>query len=317
MQRKFKHKITGDIVKERQNKDCRFYTNEIHSIPALFVENSNDWQEIQEIPVGTKVVDADTRFIYEKLQNGKWFLDRSPIHDFTISESSIGEGKRFQIVKEVKKDWEILSFEGVTASRLLWTKQKNGLFSVNCSLNKLGTHSEEYLLQEGLKIQSVKRLSDNEVFQIGDTVKTTQLTFVIEKFSINVHRPSEILLSSSEHTFICNLNEVFKSKPILFTTEDNIGIKKGDLYYFVIDSKVEILNPWTVKSHVCNWDTLTKSPLGHVQFSKKEAAEDWIILNKPCLSYLDVHLAIQRTSVDYKTKAFLCDKIKELVKSKQ
>lgn len=40
--KRYKHKITGDVVEERKNRDKRFYTNEIHSIPALFVENSND-----------------------------------------------------------------------------------------------------------------------------------------------------------------------------------------------------------------------------------------------------------------------------------
>lgn len=48
--KKFKNKITGDVVRERSNLDSRFYTNEIHSIPAIFVENSNDWEELEEMP---------------------------------------------------------------------------------------------------------------------------------------------------------------------------------------------------------------------------------------------------------------------------
>jgi len=67
--KKYKHKITGDVVTERKNIDCRFYTNEVHSIPALFVENSNDWEEVKEVkklcvPIGTKFTHGNGETIF-------------------------------------------------------------------------------------------------------------------------------------------------------------------------------------------------------------------------------------------------------------
>lgn len=47
--KKYKHRITGDIVQERHDLGCKFYTNEYHSIPSLFVEKSYDWEEIIEV----------------------------------------------------------------------------------------------------------------------------------------------------------------------------------------------------------------------------------------------------------------------------
>jgi len=41
--KQYKHKITGDVV----NHSGEYYSNGVHTIPALFVEKSNDWEEIK------------------------------------------------------------------------------------------------------------------------------------------------------------------------------------------------------------------------------------------------------------------------------
>jgi hypothetical protein len=54
-------------------------------------------------PVGTKVIDTnpDTKgYVYEKQESGLWKSKINNIDGYTISESSIGEGKRFKLVED-------------------------------------------------------------------------------------------------------------------------------------------------------------------------------------------------------------------------
>ncbi len=77
--KKFKHKITGDIAMMKSNNSS-FYTYDGMDIHARIVENSCDWQEILDLPVGTKVVDTNLEtkgYTYEKQKNGLWKLFNS------------------------------------------------------------------------------------------------------------------------------------------------------------------------------------------------------------------------------------------------
>jgi len=160
-------------------------------------------------------------------------------------------------------------------------------------------------------ISSIKRLSDDEIFTVGDTVKTKQLSFVIDKFSINAHKPSEILLSSSEHTFICNLNEVTKSKPILFTTEDGVDIYENDAIW-VISSNFNTIYTTAFSNKYGNSKTAYK-----IVFSNKKAAEEYILMNKPCLSLNDVASIYPGVNKNHSnTPSHQAERLKELVKSK-
>ena len=75
--RKFKNKITGDVVTERHNLDNRFYTNDVHSIPALFVENSSDWIEIKEeiYPRILEFYSKELETTYER--KGEYFFEKN------------------------------------------------------------------------------------------------------------------------------------------------------------------------------------------------------------------------------------------------
>jgi len=68
-----------------------------------YIENYSEfWEEIKKLPVGTKIVDTnpDTKGLtYEKLKDGFWKIGN--VDYISISESSIGEGKRFRLVKKV------------------------------------------------------------------------------------------------------------------------------------------------------------------------------------------------------------------------
>ena len=98
MEREFKHQKTGEIISYKDGviKSGSF-------VFELGCEPSKKyWEEIKkELPVGTKIVDTysyGNKYIYSKLENGKWNLGTQDYFD--ISEKNIGEGKRFQIVEE-------------------------------------------------------------------------------------------------------------------------------------------------------------------------------------------------------------------------
>lgn len=196
----------------------------------------------------------------------------------------------------VEKDYEILSlstnvFTGITTSKI----------DINAFLEKaIGT--------EKWTINSVLRKSDNCVFIIGDDVKlkNNSLSFKINKFDINVHDNSKLLISSFENTFICNLNAIEKFKPVLFTTEDGVDIYEGDIYYRII-SNWQIQEENAVKKGL---ETYYKD--GIPRFSSRETAVQYIIYNKPCLSINDVTKNLEA----FKNNKFILNELKELVKSK-
>ena len=56
---------------------------------SLFKDNPEFWEELTEYPIGTKVRDIETNFIYTKGKGGSW--------DFPLKEEEIG--KRFEVVE--------------------------------------------------------------------------------------------------------------------------------------------------------------------------------------------------------------------------
>lgn len=88
---------------------------------------------------------------------------------------------------------------------------------------------------------------------------------------------------------------------VLFRSEDGVGIYEGDTYYALEDNYKDT---WL---KIVRYVGSTQ-PNGVKQFSKKEKAENYILMNKPCLSINDVKSFI--------TRDWLETDLKELVKSK-
>lgn len=99
----------GSVVKECYlGNPCGYYTLGKMVMGKMvlsreYIENNSEfWEEIKELPVGTKIVDTnpDTKGLtYEKLKDGFWKIGN--VDYISISESSIGKGKRFRLVEEV------------------------------------------------------------------------------------------------------------------------------------------------------------------------------------------------------------------------
>lgn len=143
-------------------------------------------------------------------------------------------------------------------------------------------------------VNSVRRLSDGEVFTLGDRVKYKDNGHVgscnIGKFYLNDQGDCVVHGEKGYKEFSENINLIEKviEKP-LFKTEDGFDIFKGDKYYVphINGENRELsgkcLELIAVNSKYCNVFS---------RFSTKEKAEDYITMNKPCLSLKDIESEI-------------------------
>lgn len=269
--------------------------------------NPEFWEEINEkksYPVGTKVRHNETNVVYTKNKENKW--DSACWKNNKIPDYLIGEGKRFKLIEEVK-DYEILSFELKTDFiSCIRYKNKWGKFpfcdnkeeSWNSKENEF---SEEELLSEDrnyYKIHSIKRLRDNSVFSIGDETNFGKITgFEIHNNTIRV----QYYIKGNWQW----LSSIEKAKPVLFTTEDGVSLTKDDKWHPVCIEEGLGFIPYKITNF--KWTGIPAK--GFKAFSTKEAAEKYLILNKPCLSISDIEST-------YFKEENIREQLKKLVKSK-
>jgi hypothetical protein len=202
---------------------------------------------------------------------------------FLFSELSAIE--QFKRSKEPKKWYEILSFastEGYTLCVL--SRNENGTFG--------GFDAQEHsLLSSSLhKILSVKRLSDGEIFTVGDKIKGWGETPIIEikKFEIDYFDNTRIT-AYHYNGYGVGINSWEKIKQTLFTTEDGVEITDEKQTLYAVLTKAQ----WQTKE-----DTVKRmrersqfsKPLNNSwkYFSTNEARTDYILMNEPILSVNDV-----------------------------
>jgi hypothetical protein len=160
--------------------------------------------------------------------------------------------------KVVEKDYEILN-----------VVIPEGLGVVcNGTYNKIP--AEEY------KINSIKRLSDGEIFTVGDKFQDGTITYMRKS-------PDLMWIFHNGKRINVKLEDAFKIKQPLFTTEDGVEIFEGDNIWEVFSSFQISITIW--KSNYGNNGKPLKNKL---YFSTKEKAEEYILMNKPCLSVKDV-----------------------------
>jgi len=160
----------------------------------------------------------------------------------------------------------------------------------------------DYILKDGGTIFSVKRLSDGEVFTIGDV-------FNYDHYS-NTNNITEIYITKDESVKqgvwlkyaggCCHLHLAKKlpNKTPLFTTEDGVDIFDKKTSFYLVSNDFKIC--------FCQWFSPADYPFK--TFSTKEKAEEYILLSKPCLSFIDVVKDLR--------DLVSVHKIKELAKSK-
>jgi hypothetical protein len=153
-------------------------------------------------------------------------------------------------------------------------------------------------------IYSIKRLSDGEVFTIGDRVHQVlplkdDNTWIIKEFSTKDTRC---------FTIGVNITCIEKAKTPIFTTEDGVEIFEGDSFW-ILESDFTY--------YKCNEPahSLSGTYSERKYFSTKEKAEEYVLLNKPCISINDI---IKYGFYNFlKTQLTINeDNLKSLVKSK-
>jgi len=139
-----------------------------------------------------------------------------------------------------------------------------------------GTVSLEFALQNiycsrGTSLHSVKRLSDGEVFTVGDCFDAGLGSRTITSIWVD---KEGVLGFNHEHGRISNtkgtgvFHKAKKLQPALFTTEDGVEIRKGDKIYII----TEIVKDQIMGLILDEWRPYE----GAKSFSTKEAAQKYV-----------------------------------------
>ena len=209
----------------------------------------------------------------------------------------------------IQKDWEIMSFV-VKSSRVVLGKTEEGDFGNNI----FRIDENELLKSPNHKINSVKRISDGEVFSLGDDVNFG----IIEGFYICEEEDSFcykcMMVYFKEVRANRDISELKKANQPLFKTEDGIYVYEGDRYYVVIEKDGFGYETFAVAWHgqggieSANYKNAAKF------FSDKGKANEYILMNQPVLSVNDV-LAVCENNYGFLQNKLL-DRLKEIAKSK-
>lgn len=171
-----------------------------------------------------------------------------------------------------KKDYEILSFVRINSSLyqgIIKTKNSSGNFTFDFVT---GNDSEERLLNcSGFAIHSVRRLSDNKIFTLDDKLVFDGVAGKLVRFTLS---------NGKMYADQVSLSNIHHIEDKLFTTEDGVDIFEGDSYFKVTNDTFILLPMPSASKH---------ESLRSKVFSTREAAREYIILNKPCLSISDIY----------------------------
>lgn len=213
--------------------------------------------------------------------------------------------------KVIEKDYEILSFYEPFTNKIL--KKDSQLKNQFCVKDGgMPFYNLDKCLINGYKIHSIKRLSDGEVFTIGDKIKSIYEKSYRVIYSINDTTDDKIRIWVDDGCIFWYLENITKLKQPLFTTEDGVDIYKGDKFSTVSLDTMELS---TIDGLVGEYATPVK---GFKYFSTKEAAKEYIIMNKPCLSINDLEELnnIKKSFQSLGSLSITRNKLKELVKQK-
>lgn len=260
--------------------------------------------------------------IEEKLHYGNWgfILNCFPLYPEKYPEFW---------EKVVEQDYEILSFKPtdkhtggvnqlITLQDVNYYRYQYNWASGGCTLDEMIVS-----VNKGYNsIHSVKRLSDGEVFTVGDFVDINNAIGSSNKnltiTGFNIGNVLSVLTNDKINNkyagrkgFNISIAEHSKRKP-LFRTEDGVDIYEGDYYWGVYICKTNpyltnIYRTVSFASHK-HYDRDTK------YFSTKEAAEEYILMNKPCLSINDINKPGDIFENNLNT--FYIGRLKELVKKR-
>jgi hypothetical protein len=215
--------------------------------------------------------------------------------------------------KEKPKEWEIVAYK-IADNIFIREHNEKNYFNVN------GRSFFERISEEKLplnkEIHSVKRLSDGEVFKVGEVTNYGEVT----RFEII---DDEVLASYYKEYFVftvcadcgrVSFNKLKKAKPILFTTSDGIDVREGDRVWFVDKDSFEI-DFYDFNVYANGKEDLKHYPAQHLYFSTEAKAKEYVLWNKPALSLSEIKEVLERTC-NLRFEAIEEGELIRLVKSK-
>ena len=183
----------------------------------------------------------------------------------------------------IEKDYEILSFKECNKPFNKTWKADTQLKDMFCLVDgKSPFHGSDNLINLGLNIHSVKRLSDGEVFTVGDKISNKDFLWAnchIESFEVKSN--INVVVRDREEKAAYPLKSLITLKPII-VTEDGIEVYPGDKYWCIDvndKSKIYTFGVYGIGG------TRTE---GYIFFSTEKAAEEYIFMNKPSLSIHEI-----------------------------
>jgi hypothetical protein len=199
-----------------------------------------------------------------------------------------------EFFEEVKgKDYEI--------TQVIYANEIRTLFDGLYCLYPDGVGFElEFILNNGGKIHSVKRLSDGEFFTIGDIIdfdglkKATLLDIEFE--SAPIDKGTGRLCFVNDSISLGKwwaINQLSKVKTPILTTEDGVNIYLGDRYWFIENNDNLIFNTTCI-------ETSGNSP-STKYFSTEDAAENYLLEHKICLTLDEIKKAILVSPVSWES----------------
>jgi hypothetical protein len=167
----------------------------------------------------------------------------------------------FRKCKQPKKDYEILNYDYI---------------------EKYDTVIKR--VSKKISIHSIQRLSDGEIFTVGDNC----IQGKIQRFNELNNLIGIITINDKGKENGFDISELKKNNPVLFVTEDGVDVYKGGTMVLLSTTN------WIMHKMPVPY-SLTKSPFEGVDgkrsflyFSTEQAAEEYIILNKPLLSVEEI-----------------------------
>lgn len=174
----------------------------------------------------------------------------------------------------IEKDYEILSYLKKGSTTCTTTKRRGG-----------ESHEEFW------NIHSVKRLSDGEVFTVGDKIKVYQhgSTKTIDKISEENDRVS----FKNGIWFVydsggCTIDHAIKQTQPIFLSHDGKDIFAGDEIWYVNKESLDF-------DHFTTHANVTFRSDINAYFLTQEEAKDYIERNKPRLSIEDCFKILQKS----------------------
>lgn len=239
-----------------------------------------------------------------------------------VFHCSVGKDEKKKMFEDFPQFWQeiipeycILSFISIS-SGVIYSLQKSGKYYAHGTLMEKEVEGEGFLKEPNrYQIHSVKRLSDGAIFTIGEKVEIiggAGNKFIISGFKI---KESEMTMCFNDRLDFCIVLDKVYYKKEIFTTYDGVKIYEKDNFYIVQDYYYG--KNLGLGKHDSGGDKYKfianvftpKQTERTIYFSTRELAEEYILLNQPCLSINDIIL-----SEDGLVR--LESKLKEIVKSK-